>query len=429
MSFDALAIKKLQPGEKKTFPEYPGLRLEVSNSNRSWIYRYKSPLSGIMKQIKIGMWPAISWHAAVVEWEKLRAIKDAGKCPSTERKETRDVERSHEEQQKLNSAAECYTVAALCDEYYRGHVVHSLKPDGVKQIAYYFSTVLGEFGSTPAAEVGRKAAFDFVQSFASKPAKARKIKSFLGSAWDYALDAGHLPDTSANWWRQVLKGKLKSLGKIIDGKNMGTAKRFLSDQELSTLIPWLPNFTPNIADALTLYLWTGTRGSEIVQMLGVEITEKDGVVWWTVPKIKTKNARHKNATDLRVPLLGRALEIVQRRKALHGNGFLFPSKAVDGHLEQSAVMQGVHHRQPYNRIRPNSGRARLSITHWSPHDLRRTARTQLASLGCPSEVAEAILGHMQPGICGVYNQYGYDKERVEWLGKLSHKLEQLASNP
>ena len=66
------------------------------------------------------------------------------------------------------------------------------------------------------------------------------------------------------------------------------------------------------------------------------------------------------------------------------------------------------------------------VTHWAPHDLRRTARTLLAALGCPNEIAEAVLGHMPRGIVGVYNRHTYDKERAAWLKQLSDHLESLA---
>lgn len=64
--------------------------------------------------------------------------------------------------------------------------------------------------------------------------------------------------------------------------------------------------------------------------------------------------------------------------------------------------------------------------HWSVHDLRRTGRTQLAALGWRDEVAEAVLGHIPPGISGVYSLHRYDAERQEWLTKLSEHYEQLA---
>ncbi len=50
-------------------------------------------------------------------------------------------------------------------------------------------------------------------------------------------------------------------------------------------------------------------------------------------------------------------------------------------------------------------------------DLRRSARTLLAAMGCPGDVAESVLGHMIPGVAGVYNRHQYDAERVEELAQ------------
>ncbi|MGF6414605.1 hypothetical protein OKW37_006340 [Paraburkholderia sp. MM5482-R2] len=76
-----------------------------------------------------------------------------------------------------------------------------------------------------------------------------------------------------------------------------------------------------------------------------------------------------------------------------------------------------------NPFTQNSGHPpRLPVTHWSAHDLRRATRTLLATLGCPNDIAEAVLGHVQPGIIGVYNRDTYHRERREWLTQLSHRL-------
>jgi len=40
-------------------------------------------------------------------------------------------------------------------------------------------------------------------------------------------------------------------------------------------------------------------------------------------------------------------------------------------------------------------------------------------------VAEIIMGHMLPGVEGVYNRHRYDAEKVEWLRKLSDYFESL----
>ena len=93
---------------------------------------------------------------------------------------------------------------------------------------------------------------------------------------------------------------------------------------------------------------------------------------------------------------------------------------------QKTIQTAVYYHQPYSETRPEAHRPRLTVAHWSPHDLRRTGRTALSALGCPDSIAEAILGHLPPGIQGVYNLYGYDKERRQWLGKLSAQWERLA---
>lgn len=148
-----------------------------------------------------------------------------------------------------------------------------------------------------------------------------------------------------NWWRQILRGKIRSKGKKIAGANVGTAKRVFSAEEVGRLIRWLPNFTALVEDVLTMYLWTGTRGGEICTMRGDEgARDSDGTWWWTLPKEKTKNARHAGATDLRVPLFGRALNVVLRRKERYGDSFLFPAKTKAlKPIEQKTVQAVVYY--------------------------------------------------------------------------------------
>ena len=106
-------------------------------------------------------------------------------------------------------------------------------------------------------------------------------------------------------------------------------------------------------------------------------------------------------------------------------GWLF-ADAQGGPYEQKAFGTYVYDLQPYSAKAAVRGGSRLDmpVTHWSPHDLRRTARSKLSALGCPREVAEAIIGHMPPEIEATYNAYSDDAERVRWLGEMSQTLEQ-----
>lgn len=416
MRFDTRTAKQLSPGAHLKIDGCPGLRLEATASRRSWIYRYKSPVDGRMRQIKIGEWPALSIAAAAVEWERLKQARNAGNDPALAKRQANDSVGVMVQQ------GDSPTVRDICSAYLTGHVERNRQSKGAAEVARMFRTMLGDIADLPAVEVTRERAFSKIDSYRHVPVQASRLRLELGAAWDYALDAGRLPESASNWWRQIMRGRLRSNGRRIQGQPMGTAKRFLTDAEVGALITWLPNFSRNVEDALTLYLWTGTRGAEICAMEGTEITEERDGLWWTIPKVKTKSARHEKATDLRVPLVGRADAIVRRRLERYGKGWLFPAER-GGHMQQKVFGQAVHCHMPYSVTRPEQERPRLPVTHWAPHDLRRTARTILAALGCPYEIGEAILGHMLPGVGGIYNRHSYDAERRHWLTKLDEKLE------
>lgn len=421
MSFDARAAKLLKPGQHIILDESPGLRLEASATCRTWTYRYKSPLDARMRQASIGHWPAVSHAGATVEWEKLRALRDAGRDPALERKAARAQARAAE------APATAITVRQVCKLYKEGHLARNRKEQGRHETVKLLDAATESVAELAAEQLTRSQAFTLLEAYLDRGPTARRLRSELGAAWDYAIDAGKLPQDTPNWWRLIMRGKLRSKGKKINGKPIGTVKRVLSATETGVLINWLPNFTRLVDDALTMYLWTCTRGAEIVQMERHEIVEESDGLWWIVPKSKTKNARHENATDLRVPLVGRAELVVRRRLASIVEGtWLFPADGVEGPIEQKTIQTAVYKHQPYCQTQPKQIRPRLTVTHWSPHALRRTGRTLLAALGCPQEVGEAIIGHMPPEIVGIYNLHQYDAERRLWLTRLSERYEQLA---
>lgn len=425
--FDARSIKALSAGEHLTSDEHPGLRLEAFTDRHTWTYRYRNA-EGKLKQIKIGKWPAMSVHAAVVAWEGLRAVREAGGDPAADKRAARELAREAAAAKAAAKAAadSVYRIRDLCDDYVREHVAAHRKPKGVREVARLFDTLLGESALLPAAELTRAQAFAAISAHVDRaPVLAANVKAELGSAWDWAIDSGRLDGHAVNWWRLILRRKIKSKGRILQGVRQGVQKRVLTPDEVGRLILFLPNFTRLVEDVLTLYLWTGCRGAEITGILGSEVTCDAAGQWWlTIPKHRTKNARHELATDLRVPLFGRALRVIRSRMADYGDGVLFPAR-VGGPVQQKVIGVAVWYHMPYSTVRPKTVRPALPVTHWAPHDLRRTVRTLLAMLGCPDEVAEAVLGHMPAGIRGVYNRHSYDAERVEWLGRLDEYLEGL----
>lgn len=432
MPFDARTAKQLQAGEHITLQEHPGLRLVASATRRSWVYRYKSPVDGGMRQIKIGEWPTLDYIKAAGEWQRLRAERDSGVDPQMQKKTARRIEREDAVAKKVGP----YTVARLVDDYLTGHVDLNRKPKGRAEVRRVLTQHTAPIANEVAADLLRNQAFNLLQGLSDRPVLMGQVRQEMGAAYDFALDAGRLPENTPNWWRQVYRGKMpRSKGKLLQGEHTGSSKRVLSEQELGTLINWMPNFSKMVGDVLTLYLWTGTRGIEILQMQANEIGEEPSGWWWTIPKHKTKNLKRAHATDLRVPLIGRARTIVLRRleqarlilqEEPDSPGYLFPSLGQYGYVEQKTIGSTVYTHMPYSKTRYGKNPVHLTVTRWAPHDLRRSVRTLLAIMGCPHDVAESVLGHMIQGVAGVYNRHSYDAERLEWLTRLDAKLEELA---
>lgn len=427
--FNPRAAKLMTPGETMAIEGAPGLRLEASKTTRTWTYRYRSPVDGKLRQIKLGEWPELSLATAMGQWEKARQQRGAGKDAAVESKLKRETDRVKTLAEKSSVD---YTVSRLIDDYLRGHVEINRSPRNAKMITSMLLGKIAPIAALPAATLSRTQCFGLLDKHTHTPVQCNKLKQELGAAWDRALDAGRIPDTTPNHWRTLMRGKLPSLGMNRGGERQ-TAKRILNDTELVHVINWLPNFSDTVADVLTMYLWTGTRGGELVAMHADEVSDEEGELWWTLPKEKTKNRKRACAHDLRVPLIGRAEEIVRRRLAQYPGDYLFKSdedhRIRVPHISQEAVGQAVRFVMPYTKTRPTYTRLRLPVSHWGPHDLRRTVRTKLSTLGCPRDVAESVIGHTLEGVEGVYNLYRYDAERLEWLTILAGNLESLLDGP
>ncbi|WP_374564448.1 tyrosine-type recombinase/integrase [Ideonella sp.] len=437
MQFDARKAKALKPSDHLTLEGAPGLRLEATETRRAWIYRFKSPADGRMRQVKLGQWPAMSLAAALGAWEAMRAVRDAGRDPAQEKRAAAHAERAKLASGRADGAA--LTVQRLCEDFIERFVAARRTPKGVAELRALFARrVYGlPLARRPAASVTRADAYDLISSAAGTPVEAGNLRRELGAAWDYGHDSGRLGDEVPNWWRLVLRGKLASKGKlvgrkVVDGKptggaHQGVQKVALRPGQVGEVLRHLPHVSRQTAELLTLYLWTGCRGAEIVAIEGREVAQEADGWWWTIPRRKLKMGKHPLATDLRVPLIGRALEVVRARIDRHGAGYLYPpARGKAPHVDQSVVSVAVWYHMPGCTLRPEAERARWPVEGWTPHDLRRTVRTQLTALGCRDDVAEAVLGHLQAGVSGVYNRHAYDAERREWLTRIDRAWEAAA---
>jgi integrase len=125
--------------------------------------------------------------------------------------------------------------------------------------------------------------------------------------------------------------------------------------------------------------------------------------WWVIPREHAKNGR-----EHRVPLVGRALSILEELSAGRGDSDLvFPGRVNGRPIVNLA--------KPLARIIRRAG-----VVSFAIHDLRRTAATGLARNGVPSAIISKILNHVSGDsgvgrITQIYNRYEYDKEKLDAL--------------
>lgn len=68
----------------------------------------------------------------------------------------------------------------------------------------------------------------------------------------------------------------------------------------------------------------------------------------------------------------------------------------------------------------------LDIAHFTVHDIRRTARTNLARLGVDRFVAERALNHKLKNVEGIYDRYDYFEQRMDALSVWAATLSALS---
>ena len=94
-------------------------------------------------------------------------------------------------------------------------------------------------------------------------------------------------------------------------------------------------------------------------------------------------------------------------------------------------MRGSDRPSPYQtyrgwlwRVLDRVGKGR---DEFKPHDLRRTMRSGLASLGIRYEVAERAINHKLPGMTEIYDRNDYGNERAAALRQWAEYLDGLSS--
>lgn len=209
-----------------------------------------------------------------------------------------------------------------------------------------------------------------------------------------------------NWYRQYDEHYVSPI--IPEMKRAGSAAgraraRVLGDDEIRAL--WAGCGKIGTFGAFVkLGLLTAQRRAKLAEMRWSDV--KDSV--WTIPA----EAREKvNAGSLKLPKL--ALDTIGALPEVDGNPFIFAGRGKKAFNSFSDGKEDLHAVAP--------------IAAWRIHDLRRTAKSLMARTGVRPDISERVLGHVIPGVEGVYDRHGYADEKTAALEALAALVERIVA--
>jgi integrase len=181
--------------------------------------------------------------------------------------------------------------------------------------------------------------------------------------------------------------------------------RVLSDAEIRKVWGALSNQPLIVRGRFRLQLITAQRPGEVRKMRWADIDDDTG--WWTVPAEITKNR-----LSHRVWLSAPSLAVLKEVKEQGGHtGWVFQSPTADGPVRSNT--------------KPTAAICKASGVSFTPHDLRRTAASHMASLGIGRFTIGRVLNHVEKSVTATYDRHSYDAEKRAALEARAQRLEDI----
>lgn len=393
----ALAIKRMKVGEQLADTgENSGLRVTATAKDRQFWYRFNHPETQRKTALHIGYLSELSLSGARAIFSELKRQRRTGKIPVLPG--AGKVE------------ANGYTVSQLITDYIEEGVSKRRTEKSTNECRRILERLVGDVHGNRAAT---DLAFDHVHEIAvgqldkGNETQCGVMLRELTGAMEHGMVRRRIPVDHTDPARRVYL-LLKS-----DRSVKMTSKRrsrYLNDSELKTFLTWLPEcgFSPRQRLCLELTTQTGCRTGESISAEWSDFDLEAGV--WHLSKNKTDAPRDiKLSEQTRAWLFG--MEMMKEGRWLCGS----PKR--DTHIAQKTLTERMWVLRKEGRL--------PDIDPWTPHDLRRSVRTGLSRLGCPREVAEAVLGHTAGNIIGTYDLHAYFDEAGAWLQRWNDHLDKL----
>jgi integrase len=343
-----------------------GLVLQITPSGtKSWLYRYRAPATGRIREMGLGSEAAVSLAAARQKVDEAQRQRCAGLDPI-------DVKRQREAQAKID-AAKGRTFKWCAEQFIEAknpgwrNDKHA-KQWGATLEAYAYPV----FGRIPVAEIDTPLVLQVLQPlWATKHETATRLRQRIERVLAWATTGGYRAGENPARWRGHLDNSLASTKDIRKTQPIKHHSA-LPANDVPTLMHELAEREGGSALALRFLALTATRTGEVIGARWPEI-DMDAKVW-TIP-----GSRMKGGKEHRVPLSVPAMGVLREAEKQKTNDVIFSGPVSGRSLSNMAFAALLK---------------RMKRTDFVPHGLRSTFRTWAAErTNYAREVCEAALAH------------------------------------
>jgi integrase len=378
-----------------------GLSLRVTAAGaRSWCLRFRDPATGKTSRSTIGSYPDVTLAEARDMADRLRVGVAKGQNPVETKRQGR-----------IDAAER--TFQQLADRYLDEHARRK-KRSAAEDERNLKLHILPRWAKRRYDEITRGDVIELIESMIKKgqPTNANRVHSLISKMFSFAVDSALVP---ANPCARLKKRGVEKVG-----------ERVLSPDEIKLF--WaravVAPVSPRVGLALRLALVTATRVNEVAGMRRRELSDlaDPAKATWTIPKIRSKNGK-----EHLVPLspLARSLVLAALELVDKDEDCVFPSRTNDG-LSISGHALSVAMRRMASKLPAGDASTSWVADAPSPHDLRRTAATNLSRLGIPAEDISAVLSHVRSDVTGRhYDKHQREAEKRHALTRWSSEVERI----
>lgn len=300
------------------------------------------------------------------------------------------------------------TFEAVAETFIARHVAKLARPEeAARQIR---TELVARWARRPITEITRQDVVAMAEQIGDRaPYLAHVVFGHLRKLFNWAIARG-------TYGLEVSPCDRVRLADLVGRKEPRT--RVLNDAELRALWAVAGGLGYPYGPVIRLLMLTGQRVSEVAEARWREIDLAKRL--WTIPVERMKGkAAHA------VPLSDAVMTILDGLPRFSAGDHLFSTR------------DGV---KPVNGFSKTKERidARLAAElkaappPWVLHDIRRTVRTGLSTIGVADMVRELVIAHARPGLHKVYDQHAYLDEKRQaldlWAARLRAIVEPAPEN-